>query len=548
VSTPADLAGTLRELADLFEIKGASAEVRLIRRAADAGALPDLKTADRFIASILKDFQSGESSRAVTRARAAVPALIRDLLDTAVVRTSEATQLVRQLGVATLADLGQALDDGRVARLGAGFADRLAAYADSAEPAAIPLGRALELADALKSDVDLASIVDGSPGTVALEPAGDVRRFDPVVSNIVLVARSDDPLAAVSLIAGSPAVSDALHRSSRRLIFNYRQAEIDVRVPAPDEYGSVLFAVTGSRAHQRAMRARRSRTSLCAREEQIYSEAGLPWIAPELREGAGEIEAALAGRLPNLVERRHIRGDLHLHSTYSDGRDSIEAMVEAATALHYEYVAVTDHSQTAGASRTLGLADVPRQRDEIARLRERYPSIAILHGVEVDILANGRLDFDDKILERFDIVLASLHDRAGHDAARLTKRCLGAILHPLVNVICHPENRVMGRREGYPLDFAAVYDAAAQTGTALEIDGAPGHLDLEGARARAAAAAGVVLTIDSDCHRAHALDRNMQLGVGIARRGWVEPGQVLNTRSLADVRAFVAAKRRRGGW
>ena len=548
MTTKLDRGSILRELGDLLEIRGGSAEVKALRGAADARALSGLHTTDRFIASLLKDLEGDDWSRALQRARAAVPALIRDLLQKGVVQSGDASRLVRQLGVATLADLNLALDDGRVSRLGAALVDPLSAYAEAAEQPAIPLSRALDVVGELTSEIQLTAMIEGAADRITFEPSGDIRRSDPVVSGVVIVARSDDPSSTVGLITQSVAVSNPLHRSSRRIIFDFRQTEIDMRVPAPDEYGTVLFATTGSRAHYRAMRERRSRITLWAREEQVYAEAGLPWIAPELREGAGEAEAAIAGRLPNLIERRHIRGDLHMHSTYSDGRDTIEAMVEAARELGHEYIAITDHSQTAGASRTLTIADIPRQRDEIARLRERFPAISILHGVEVDILPSGRLDFDDKILERFDIVLASLHDHAGHDGARLTKRCLSAILHPLVNVICHPENRVIGRREGYPLDFDAVYDAAAQTGTALEIDGAPGHLDLEGARARAAAAAGAVLTIDSDCHRAPALERNMQLGVALARRGWVEPGQVLNTRPIADVLAFVAAKRRRGGW
>ncbi len=170
--------------------------------------------------------------------------------------------------------------------------------------------------------------------------------------------------------------------------------------------------------------------------------------------------------------------------------------------------------------------------------------MAILHGVEVDILADGRLDFPDRILEQFDIVLASLHDDAGHDAARLTKRCVEAMRHPLVTIVTHPANRLVGRYDGYDLDFDALYQAAADTGTALEVDGAASHLDLDGEHARAAAAAGVTLVIDSDCHRATQLERYMDLGVGTARRGWVEARQVLNARPIAELRAFIDAKRR----
>ena len=232
-----------------------------------------------------------------------------------------------------------------------------------------------------------------------------------------------------------------------------------------------------------------------------------------------------------------------MHTIYSDGADSLEAMVSACCALGYEYIAITDHSERAGASRTLSRRDLSRQRAEIETMRERYPQITILHGVETDIMPDGSLDFPDRLLESLDIVLASLHDSARQDAKTLTRRCLQAIHHPLVNVVAHPANRLVGRRAGYALDFDAVFAAAAETGTALEVDGAPAHLDLEGERAREAIAAGVTLTIDSDCHRARLLERQMQLGVGTARRGWVEPRHVLNTRPVDQVRAFIAKKR-----
>jgi DNA polymerase (family 10) len=234
-----------------------------------------------------------------------------------------------------------------------------------------------------------------------------------------------------------------------------------------------------------------------------------------------------------------------MHTIYSDGRDTVATMVQAAAALGYEYIAITDHSARSAASRTVTVDALQRQRDEIAHIRERFPLLAILHGIEVDIMPDGRLDFDDKVLEPLDIVLASLHDQAGHDGARLTRRCLGAIRHPLVNVITHPTNRLVGRNPGYDLDFEAVYAAAVESGTALEIDGAPSHLDMDGEHARAAVGAGVTVTIDSDCHKSTLLDRQMRLGVGTARRGWVEARHVLNTRPVSEVRAFVAAKRRR---
>jgi DNA polymerase (family 10) len=403
---------------------------------------------------------------------------------------------------------------------------------------AVTLGRAWDLLEGLRAEIATAA------RTLALlEPAGALRRGEAVIPSIVLVGQSGNPAAALDALAAMTAVDDVLLRTDHGIILSYRQTEVDIRIATPDAFGSVLFAATGSRDHCRAVLARQQRTQPRADEELVYADAGLPWIAPELRENAGEIEAALTGSLPLLLEHRDIRGDLHLHTTWSDGRDSTPTMVRACQALGYEYIAITDHSENATASRTLAAAEVPHQREEIARLREAHPAIVILHGVEVDILPDGSLDFPDHLLEQFDIVLASLHEDSGHDGVQLTERCLAAIHHPLVNVITHPSNRMPGRRPGYPLDFDAIYAAAAETGTALEIDGAPGHLDLDGERARAAALAGATLVVDSDCHRAAALDRQMRLGIGLARRGWVQPQQVLNTRPIDELLRFVRAKR-----
>jgi DNA polymerase (family 10) len=218
-------------------------------------------------------------------------------------------------------------------------------------------------------------------------------------------------------------------------------------------------------------------------------------------------------------------------------------MVQAAIALEYEYIAITDHSPTAAASRRLSLGAVSRQAEEIARLRERYPTVGLLHGCEVEILPDGRLDFTDAMLGRFDIVLASLHDSAGQTEAQLLDRYRRAMGHPLVSLITHPTNRMIPNRTGYDLDYDRLFAEAAASGTLLEIDGAPSHMDLDGSLARRAVAAGATLAIDSDAHRSTALDRQMQLGLTMARRGWVEPRHVLNTRPLAEVRAVLARKR-----
>jgi DNA polymerase (family 10) len=218
-------------------------------------------------------------------------------------------------------------------------------------------------------------------------------------------------------------------------------------------------------------------------------------------------------------------------------------MVTEGHRLGYEYLAITDHSPNAGTSRTLTVDSVKQQADEIAAMRERFPSLAIFHGCEVDILPDGRLDFPDRVLETFDIVLASLHDPAGQDADHLETRYMSAMHHPLVTLITHPTNRMLPHRRGYRLDYERLFATAVETGTFMEIDGAPAHLDMDGALAKRALQAGVTVTIDSDSHRTEMLGRQMELGVATARRGWVEPKHVVNTRPAAEVRALIKAKR-----
>jgi DNA polymerase (family 10) len=317
-------------------------------------------------------------------------------------------------------------------------------------------------------------------------------------------------------------------------------------VVTPSEHGSALFYGTGTAAHVAAIRARGLTNEAFASEESLYASVGLAFVPPELRHGLDEIEKAADGALPALVAVADIRGDLHMHTTYSDGRDPLLSMVEAASTLGYEFVAITDHSEGASASRTLAIDDIQRQREDIADAAAAFPHLTILHGVEVDILPTGRLDFPDDVLEQFDIVLASLHEHAHQAPARLTARSLDAIRHPLVNVLCHPANQFPGATRGYALDFDKLYAAAAETGTALEIDGSPSHMDLDDRRARAAAAAGVTLAVDSDCHRTTALGRQMRFAVGIARRAGLGKESVLNTQSVEQIRAFVADKRRGG--
>lgn len=464
----------------------------------------------------------------------ALPFLLRRLRELRIVDETAEQALIRE-GILTLADLDLAIAEQRPATADPTL--RRAADVLGQELRPMMLGRAWDVLDGL-----IGSLSRECPLLQGVESSGPARRAEPLVSALAVVARAADPARAIDSIAGLRTITDVLYRTLRRILVLFEGTEIDIRVTTPDEYGTLLFTTTGPPRHVVDVLKRRG-PRLSASETEVYTSAGLSYLPAETRDAPDALDRALRRDVPQLVRREDIRGDLHMHTTYSDGRDSLRRMIETARALGYEYIAITDHSEHAGASRTLTLSEIDRQRDEIAALRDQAPGMTILHGIEVDIMPDGSLDCPEVVLRSLDIVLASLHDSAGQDGAELTRRCVGAIRHPLVNVITHPANQLVGRRAGYEMDYAAIYAAAAETGTALEIDGAPSHLDLSGERAREAVQAGVTVVIDSDCHRCRALDQQMRMGVGTARRGWVEPAHVLNTRSAGEVRDFIARKR-----
>lgn len=422
----------------------------------------------------------------------------------------------------------------------------------------LPLGRAHQLASTAIREARKAGIAMDTVIAV-----GDLRRFEPAVTAVVLlgIAPPTEHRAVITAFTKLPIAFASRQINDASVLISTERGVVTLHLASPDQAGAALVWHSGSTSHVMALQDRADSRGLrlhdaqltdrdahpvsCPSEDDLYDRLDLPFIPPELRAGHDEIACAEGNALPGLVLERHIRGDLHMHTSWSDGRDTAETMVRAARQLGYEYVAITDHSQRAWSSRRLALEEIPRQREEIEELRRRVPQIEILHGIEVDIMGDGTLDFDDVVLEGFDIVLASLHDPCEQLRPQLTERYLKAIHHPLVNVITHPANRSPARSDGFDVDFDAMFAAAVETGTAMEIDGAPGHLDMDGALARRAAAAGVTITIDSDCHRAEWLARQMRFGVGTARRGWIEPRHVLNTRGVDEVRSFVARKRAR---
>jgi DNA polymerase (family 10) len=559
----------------LAAIRGDASEAALFRRAAalvldqpidsdaDLGPflesrLPAATDIDRDALARLSYMWDVGAWVLVESAIADLPADLRWLFESGAVSIEQLAALHSALGVTTAADLAGAVE--RQAVRGVPGLTAEVEYAIAAAlfdlRAAIPriaLGRATTMAEPVLARLRALRSIQWAT------PSGSLRRGQDTVGDIEIVAATTAPSIAIDEIGQLPDVARTLHRSERRLYVLIDRVQLGVRFVDPPVAGAALLHLTGSYAHLGALRAiARARggrlTSdgfqpagggavVSASEADIYAALDLPFIPPEIRQGDGEVEAASTGTLPALVSRADIRGDLHMHTMWSDGRDSVAAMVAGCRSLGYEYLAITDHSPHSAASRNLSIDDVKRQAEEIAEARDRYPDITILHGCEVDILADGRLDLPDAVLERLDIVLASLHDRAGQSGDQLQLRYAEAMRHPLVTLITHPSNRMLPHRPGYDLDYDRLFETAVETGTLLEVDGAPAHLDMDAALARRAIAAGVTVSIDSDSHRAEYLDHQMHLGVITARRGWVEARHVVNTRPLAEIRALIARKR-----
>jgi len=553
-------------------IRGDAAEQALFLRAcelvgsrhiefdADLGAFLENPPAgsDREVLVRLRHMYDAGGWVLVESAVADLPADLRWLFESGAVSIEQLAALYQALGSTSAADLVAAVETQSIRRV-TGLDETLEATIGAALPGLrraiprIPLGRAMALVE------PVLRFLRSRPDVVWALPGGSVRRGQETVGDIEVVAPAANPGDIVDELSRLPDVIRCLHRSERRVYLLFERVQVGVRLPEPANAGATLLHLTGSSGHLRALRAyaRESQWRLTAEglfgpdgsshqestEEEIYATLGLPYIPPEIRSGDDEVDVARRGMLPEFVSRSDIRGDLHMHTTWSDGRDSIEAMVQSCCELGYQYLAITDHSQHSAATRSLSADGISRQREDIARAREQHPDIAILHGCEVDIMPDGRLDFTDRVLEQFDIVLASLHDRAGQTPDQLMERYVAAMKHPLVSIITHPTNRLVPNRRGYDLDYDRLFEMAIETGTLLEIDGAPAHLDMDGALARRAVAAGVTVSIDSDSHRADLLAVQMDLGIITARRGWVEPRHVMNTRPLAELRTVIARKR-----
>ena len=408
----------------------------------------------------------------------------------------------------------------------------------------------LRLDEILPVARELLAALRNDPGCEKAEVAGSVRRLTETCHDIDLIATSTSPRELAAAIAGHELVAEHGNPSDKGVKLTTNSGiDVDLRIVEPDAFGNLLQHFSGSAAHNTELRERAvarglhvsehgikdeatGRTELFATEHEVYERLGYQYIPPELREDRGELDAAAEGRLPALIERSQIKGDLHCHTTLSDGIASLEEMAAAAAALGYGYLAITDHSQSHGFGNGVDADRLWQRVDEISEFNRESNSIRLLSGSEVNIHPDGSIDYEDDLLDSLDWVIASIHTAFNDDGTKNTDRLVAAIENPLVDCIGHPTGRLIGRqnsrRDPYPLDIERVIAAAVEHGTAIEINGNPRRRDLNEIHARMAAEAGVKIVINTDAHRPEAL-QYMEFGIATARRAWLTAEQVLNT-------------------
>jgi DNA polymerase (family 10) len=411
----------------------------------------------------------------------------------------------------------------------------------------IPLGTSLPLVNEIVEALGKSGFIEN------IEPAGSLRRRKETVGDIDILATSKDAGAAIEAFVRLPQVKYVLGKGLTKATIVTRDAiQADLRIVGAKSFGTSLQYFTGSKEHNIKLRdlARQKgfklseydleeistgRKVYCKSDDEVYHRLGLASIPPEIREDTGEIEAALEGRLPKLVEQKDIKGDFHVHTNWSEGANTLEETAEAAKGLGYEYIAITDHSRAVGIARGMSEVRMLEQIEEIGKMNDKFADFRVFSGVELDIRADASLDFSDSILKQLDVVVAALHTAQRQTKREITGRLITAMENENVDIIAHPTGRIIGEREGYDVDIEAVQDAAASTNTALEINAYPGRLDLNDTNARKAKNKGIKLAIGTDAHNVGQLGL-MEFGVNVARRGWLEKEDVLNTRSAKDVR------------
>jgi DNA polymerase (family X) len=565
----AEIADALSELGTLYELDGAvryrvlayHEAARVIRqsplsveelaREGRATELPGVgKTLQDKIVALVSD---GEIP-AAAKLKRKFPASLVDVTRIPGVGPKTARRLFDELGVANLEDLREAAEEGRI--------QTVRGLGEKAEQSILqsldklgeqgPKERLL-LSTVLPVAEELAETLRAHPAAEAVEIAGSARRWAETCKDIDLIATATDPTALAVALTEHPLVASAGSAGeSGTKVVTHNGVSVDLRIVAPDAYGNLLQHFTGSARHNIELRERAVAMGLSvsehgivevetekveryATEAEVYRRIGLDYIEPELREGGGEIAAAAAGELPELVELEDVRGDLHCHTTLSDGRNTLEEMTEGAIRRGYSYLAVTDHSASHGFGDHVTAEALEARIEEVAGVNATLKGkrFRLLAGSEVNIGLDGSLDYEDELLERLDWVMASVHTSFRISAEQMTERVIAAMEHPLVDCVGHLTGRLIGRREPYEIDVEAVAEAAARTGTMLEINGNPNRRDLSDRHARLAAEAGVVICLNTDAHGVDTMG-NMAYAVATARRAWLAADQVANTRSWRE--------------
>ncbi len=566
--TNPEIAAAFDELADLYELDGAvSYRVIAYRTAAKAvrdasvsimamtreGTVTSIPGIGKTLEEKLRALDETGDIPSAVKLRAKFPTGLIAVMHLPNFGPKRARLLYDELGIDSLEALAAAAEKGEIRKL-RGFGAKveenllriLAEQEDGGGPAPrILLSRALPVAE------QIAGALRDHPAADRVEIAGSLRRMADSAKDIDIIATASDVSALVSTLSQLELV-DSVQQSgdAGARVMTHSGMKVDLKVVEPDQFGNVLQHFTGAKAHNVQLREAAVRrglhvseygilddntgeTTRCATEEEVYERLGLEWVPPELREGRGELEAATKGTLPKLVTLEDLRGDLHCHTTLSDGRQTLEQMVEAARKRGWEYLAVTDHSASHGFGNHVTPEALEDRIDEIAALNHTLDDFVVLAGTETNILPDGSLDYPDELLERLDWVIGSVHTSFNMSEQAMTDRVVAALEQPWIDALGHPTGRKIETRAPYAIDMTRVIEAAARTGTMIEINAAPDRRDMNEIHARAAAAAGVIVLVDSDAHSARNFDL-LRYGIATARRAWLTPEQIANTRSWAD--------------
>lgn len=566
----ADIARVFEDIADLLEIsEGNPFRVRAYRNAArtvgdlrldlaatiEAGKpLPKLPGIGEDLDAKIHEIVATGTCGLLEKLKKQLPPAITELLKIPGLGPKRVKALHESLKIDTLPQLLEAARKGKVRDL-AGFGAKTETHIVEAVQARLGQAKRFKLAAAAQYAGPLAEYLKGAKGVREVVVAGSFRRMKETVGDIdILVTAAQSP-AVMERLAKYPEVREVLAKGDTRASVVLKSGlQVDVRVVPPESFGAALHYFTGSKAHNIVIRRLAQERGLKLNEygvfkgekrvagdteESVFAAVGLPWIPPELREDRGEVEAARRGELPKLVELGQLRGDLHVHTKASDGRNTLREMALAAKAKGLAYIAIAEHSQRETQARGLDSARLLKQADEIDRLNAELAGITVLKGIEVDILEDGSLDLPDSVLATLDVVVAAVHARFNLSRAKQTERILRALDNPHVSILAHPSGRLIDERAPYEVDMQAVIRRAKARGIALELNAHPDRLDLNDTDARMAKEEGALVAINSDAHSVHDFE-NLAFGVGQARRGWLEAGDVLNARPLADVRKLLA--------